>query len=111
MKKVGTCIERIGRVYELLFGYPEVDTEFALDESNRLFMLQSRPVVEVAREEIKTIDFKKLSKDRVICSGSYSLLGAVVGKAKVRRVFKQPPCSCGAGPSSLPDEKGLPPTD
>ena len=83
VKRVAQCIERIGNVYKLLFGYEEVDTEFALDEGGRLLMLQSRPVVEAGREEISTIDLKKLQQDAVICSGSYSLLGAVVGRAKV----------------------------
>lgn len=80
---LGSIIEQIEAVYKLLFGYSAVDTEFALDEAGRLFMLQSRPVVESQRDEIKTINIKGLQKDSVICTGAYSLLGAVSGRAKV----------------------------
>ena len=35
-----------------------------------------------------TINLKNLKKDSVICSGAYSLLGAVVGRAKVITDFE-----------------------
>ena len=39
--------------------------------------------MECTQTEVKTIDLKKLQRDAVIASGAYSLLGAVVGRAKV----------------------------
>ena len=73
--------QRIRKVYSQLYGYDEVDTEFAVADG-RVFVLQSRPVVAVTRDDILTVDAATLDPDSVILTGAYALPGAVTGRCK-----------------------------
>ena len=64
-----------------------MDTEFCVDQQGKVLMLQSRPVVEKKQDQIYTINLKGMMNDNVVVTGAYSLLGAVVGTAKVPCVF------------------------
>ena len=88
MQTVAESTRSIWLFYQALFGYQNVDTEFAVDFAGSVLLLQCRPVVENQASDIQTVDTKKLQADSVVCTGSYSLLGAVVGRARVVTKFE-----------------------
>ena len=78
---------KVRAVYEKLFGYDDVDTEFAVAGADTVLHLQSRPVVALGTKEILTVD-RRAARSRVVAKGSYSLLGAVTGTCRVIRNFE-----------------------
>ena len=85
-------IRTIAEAYNQMFDYQNVDTEFAVSPQGDLFMLQCRPVVAMKRSEVLTVDEnpkKPIPPDQVIAEGSYSLLGAVSGRAVLVESFEQ----------------------
>jgi len=92
VKQVAGVCRRIARVYNALFGYADIDTEFAVtfDEQRQahVHMLQARPVVVVTRD-VLTVEPEEAAQAEVILKGQYSLLGSCTGKLKVLIDFEQ----------------------
>ena len=61
VQDIGRAIQSIAALYNKLFGYGDVDTEFGV-VGNAVRLLQSRPVVELDRGEVKTVSLKKLQR-------------------------------------------------
>ena len=89
IKEVAEIIAIIQRVYNSLFGYEHIDTEFGIDANSReVRMLQSRPVVELDTNTVETVDPKGVNFADEIVQGTYSLLGAVSGRCNVIKDFE-----------------------
>ena len=86
-RRVAAATLKVRAVYEQLFGYDDVDTEFAVSGADTVLHLQSRPVVALGTKEILTVD-RRAARSRVVAKGSYSLLGAVTGTCRVIRNFE-----------------------
>jgi phosphohistidine swiveling domain-containing protein len=86
-RRVAAATLKVRAVYEQLFGYDDVDTEFAVAGADTVLHLQSRPVVALGAKEILTVD-RRAARSRVVAKGSYSLLGAVTGTCRVIRNFE-----------------------
>lgn len=70
--------------------YEHIDTEFAINAAGEVRLLQARPVVAIEAGGIQTVDPKSVREPgAVIVRGSYSLLGAVVGRVKVILDFEK----------------------
>ena len=86
-RRVAAATLKVRAVYEKLFGYDDVDTEFAVAGADTVLHLQSQPVVALGTKEILTVD-RRAARSRVVAKGSYSLLGAVTGTCRVIRNFE-----------------------
>jgi len=86
-RKVATGTRCVQRVYKQLFGYEHIDTEFAVNGSGDVLVLQSRPVVPTSNDSILTVDRHDISTGDGIVKSAYSLLGAVTGRCKVIKDF------------------------
>jgi phosphohistidine swiveling domain-containing protein len=73
----------IQKVYNKVFEYENVDTEFAINEKGEVKLLQSRPVVAIKTTEILTVDKKSVMQGMQVVKSSYSLIGAVTGRCKI----------------------------
>ena len=78
----------IQKVYNKVFEYENVDTEFAIDENGHVKLLQSRPVVSIQTKEIFTVDKKSVLQGMQVVKSSYSLIGAVTGRCKIIHNFE-----------------------
>jgi phosphohistidine swiveling domain-containing protein len=92
IQQIARVTLNIAKAYHQLFGYEDVDTEFAVARScgdgdvigeYRIHMLQSRPVVVLKDFTVTTVDKEDSKRADVLVKGQYSLLGAVTGKLKV----------------------------
>lgn len=92
VKSVAGVCRRIAEAYRELFGYENMDTEFAVtfgeEGKAEVHMLQARPVVVVQRN-VLTAEPAEAALAEVILRGQYSLLGSCTGKLKVLLDFEQ----------------------
>lgn len=58
----------------------EVDLEFAIDQKNKIFLLQARPLVLMNSEKIIIVDPQYIDKYKKIASGLYSVPGVKQGR-------------------------------
>jgi hypothetical protein len=53
---VGEATRNVQAVYNVMYGYEHVDTEFAVTKALEVRALQSRPVVKLEMKEFFTVD-------------------------------------------------------
>lgn len=82
-RELAKLVNRIGRDYQSVSSGP-VDTEYVIDKSGRIHIVQIRPVVNVSATEVDDVDFAQLgTKPKIIATGKHAVFGVKCGKIKI----------------------------
>lgn len=84
VQRIAAQVKQIAAYYKT----PHIDTEFAVDQQDRIYFLQARPLVSIQENDIFVVD-PTIAKDApVLAKGNYSVSGTINGKLKVIPSFE-----------------------
>lgn len=87
VKRIASSVRNIGDYYRQSFGHKYMDTEFVVDNEERLYFVQARPETAISRRQTGIVTFLDTEDKPLLRGGECASYNVATGKAKTVVVY------------------------